>query len=429
MAATGTPTSATASPATASWPPRCPERTGRALSFAKDPHARRATDSPTLPDVAKGEHTMIEAAGREVRLSNPGKVYFPRPAGRSSTSSRYYLETAEAVLDPPARAPDGDEALRQRDHGGADLAEARAAEHPRLAADGDGRVPVRAHRRGARRQRRRAPRVGGQPRRDRLQPVAGAARRPRRARRAARRPRPDARRRLGRRCAAPRSSCATCSPSTACAATRRRRARRASTSTSGSCPSGTRSASAAPRWRSRARSSGARPTWRRASGGRRSATACSSTTTRTRATAPSPPATRCARRRTRACRARCDWDEVADVEPGDLRLDTVPERLREPRPGRRHRRQRRHARRLLDLARRDEEERARRRAVAAALPQAEGRAQARAAEPRPRPADPARPRRRSAAGRPAARGEPRRAAARLRLEAPHGPGPRARVRR
>jgi hypothetical protein len=29
--------------------------------------------------VAKSEHTMIEAAGREVRLSNPAKVYFPRP--------------------------------------------------------------------------------------------------------------------------------------------------------------------------------------------------------------------------------------------------------------------------------------------------------------------------------------------------------------
>ena len=47
---------------------------------------------------------------------------------------------------------------------------------------------------------------------------------------------------------------------------------------------------AARRWRSRARSSGARRRSRRASGGRKSATACSSTTTRTRRTARSPAA-------------------------------------------------------------------------------------------------------------------------------------------
>ena len=58
------------------------------------------------------------------------------------------------------------------------------------------------------------------------------------------------------------------------------------------------------RWRSRARSSGACPAARRAAGGRRNARACSSTTTRTRATARSPRPTRCARWPTRACRAR-----------------------------------------------------------------------------------------------------------------------------
>jgi DNA ligase D-like protein (predicted polymerase) len=47
--------------------------------------------------VAKGEFTMIEAAGREVRLSNPGKVYFPRPGWTKLDLVGYYLETAEAV--------------------------------------------------------------------------------------------------------------------------------------------------------------------------------------------------------------------------------------------------------------------------------------------------------------------------------------------
>src|SRR5215213_7450069 len=40
---------------------------------------------------------MIEAAGREVRLSNPGKVYFPRPGWTKLDLVEYYLTTAEAV--------------------------------------------------------------------------------------------------------------------------------------------------------------------------------------------------------------------------------------------------------------------------------------------------------------------------------------------
>jgi len=48
--------------------------------------------------VAKGEFTMIEAAGREVRLSNPGKVYFPRPGWTKLDVVEYYLDTADAVL-------------------------------------------------------------------------------------------------------------------------------------------------------------------------------------------------------------------------------------------------------------------------------------------------------------------------------------------
>ena len=350
-------------------------------------------------------------------------------AGRSSTS-RVLPDARRGRARPPARAPDGDEALRQRDHGGADLAEARAAERARLAADRDRRLPVRAHGRGARRQRRRAPRVGGQPRRDRLQPVAGAARRPRPPGRAARRPRPDARRSAGTRCAARRWSCATCSPSTGCAATRRRRARRASTSTSASSRAWDflevrRAALALAREvERRAPDLATSKWWKEERHGvfvdynqnARDRTVASCYSVR-----PTPDArVSCALR----------WDEVPDVEPGDLRLDTVPERLRDvgdpaadidEQPG------------SLDAAARPRAPRrggrARRRAVAAALPQAAGRAQARPAEPRPRPPDAARPRRRPAARRPAARRAHRRAPARLRLQAPDRPGPRARVRR
>ncbi len=58
--------------------------------------------------------------------------------------------------------------------------------------------------------------------------------------------------------------------------------------------------------------------WPAPSGGRKSATASSSTTTRTPRTAPPAPPTRCARCPMRASPRRCDWDEVPDCEPADF---------------------------------------------------------------------------------------------------------------
>src|SRR5687767_8299738 len=48
--------------------------------------------------MAKGEFTMIEAAGREVRLSNPAKVYFPKAGHTKLDLANYYLEIAEGAL-------------------------------------------------------------------------------------------------------------------------------------------------------------------------------------------------------------------------------------------------------------------------------------------------------------------------------------------
>jgi DNA ligase D-like protein (predicted polymerase) len=48
--------------------------------------------------VAKSEYTTIEAAGQEVRLSNPAKVYFPKPGWTKLDVVQYYLDTADAVL-------------------------------------------------------------------------------------------------------------------------------------------------------------------------------------------------------------------------------------------------------------------------------------------------------------------------------------------
>src|SRR3954454_5483004 len=48
--------------------------------------------------MAKGEHTIVEAAGREVRLSNPAKVYFPKPGWTKLDLVEYYVQMADAVL-------------------------------------------------------------------------------------------------------------------------------------------------------------------------------------------------------------------------------------------------------------------------------------------------------------------------------------------
>jgi bifunctional non-homologous end joining protein LigD len=48
--------------------------------------------------MAKGEYTMLEVAGREVRLSNPAKVYFPGPGWTKLDIVEYYLVVAEPAL-------------------------------------------------------------------------------------------------------------------------------------------------------------------------------------------------------------------------------------------------------------------------------------------------------------------------------------------
>ena len=48
--------------------------------------------------MAKSEYTMLEVEGREVRLSNPAKVYFPKPGWTKLDIVEYYLAIAEPAL-------------------------------------------------------------------------------------------------------------------------------------------------------------------------------------------------------------------------------------------------------------------------------------------------------------------------------------------
>ena len=48
--------------------------------------------------MATADHVMLEIAGREVRLSNPDKVYFPKPGWTKRDLVDYYLAVADAAV-------------------------------------------------------------------------------------------------------------------------------------------------------------------------------------------------------------------------------------------------------------------------------------------------------------------------------------------
>ena len=48
---------------------------------------------------------LVEAAGREVRVSNPDKVYFPELGATKFDLVSYYLEVAEALLNTAGGRP------------------------------------------------------------------------------------------------------------------------------------------------------------------------------------------------------------------------------------------------------------------------------------------------------------------------------------
>ena len=56
---------------------------------------------------------ILEVAGREVTISNPGKVFFPEAGHTKLDLVRYYLAVADGALRGVARPADGAEALRR----------------------------------------------------------------------------------------------------------------------------------------------------------------------------------------------------------------------------------------------------------------------------------------------------------------------------
>ncbi|HEU4979592.1 MAG TPA: ATP-dependent DNA ligase, partial [Solirubrobacterales bacterium] len=55
--------------------------------------------------MAKGEQMTIEVAGREVRLSNPDKLFFPRPGFTKLDLAEYYIAVEDAAVNQLRERP------------------------------------------------------------------------------------------------------------------------------------------------------------------------------------------------------------------------------------------------------------------------------------------------------------------------------------
>src|SRR5262245_37639966 len=54
--------------------------------------------SPRAPKASTGDHELIVVAGREVSVSNPQKILFPKPKHTKLDLVRYYLAVADGAL-------------------------------------------------------------------------------------------------------------------------------------------------------------------------------------------------------------------------------------------------------------------------------------------------------------------------------------------
>ncbi len=267
---------------------------------------------------------ILEIAGREVTISNPEKVFFPQ-TGHTKLDLGPLLRGRRRRRPAGRGEPtDGAEAVRERRRGGVLLPEASAVLATRVDRDGRAQLPVGADGPRDRHPRRGAARVGREPRLHRPQPSSGPRRRPRPPRRAARGPRPGAGRRVG---ADPRRRHGGEAGPVGLRARRmaedvrlardpRQRPDRAPLDAS------RRSAGRPSRWR--ATWSAGRQISPRASGGRRSVTASSSTTTRTRKIERSPPHTRSAPRPTPGSRPRFGGMRFPTANPRRSRSRPFP---------------------------------------------------------------------------------------------------------
>jgi bifunctional non-homologous end joining protein LigD len=67
--------------------------------------ASKTNRQRTPAAAAKSKYTTIEVAGREVRLSNPGKLFFPKPKFTKLDLAEYYIAVEEAAVNQLRERP------------------------------------------------------------------------------------------------------------------------------------------------------------------------------------------------------------------------------------------------------------------------------------------------------------------------------------
>src|SRR3954449_8562601 len=58
-----------------------------------------------MSTVAKSKYTTLEVAGREVRLSNPDKIFFPKPKFTKLDLVEYYIAVEDAAVNQLRERP------------------------------------------------------------------------------------------------------------------------------------------------------------------------------------------------------------------------------------------------------------------------------------------------------------------------------------
>ena len=69
--------------------------------------AAKPNNSKTSAAAARSKHTTLEVAGHEVRLSNPDKLFFPKPRFTKLDLVEYYIAVEEAAVNQLRERPDG----------------------------------------------------------------------------------------------------------------------------------------------------------------------------------------------------------------------------------------------------------------------------------------------------------------------------------
>ena len=66
---------------------------------------RSAKNAETAAAKARSKYTTLEVAGREVKLSNPGKLFFPKPKFTKLDLAEYYVAVEEAAVNQLRERP------------------------------------------------------------------------------------------------------------------------------------------------------------------------------------------------------------------------------------------------------------------------------------------------------------------------------------